>query len=340
MPIVIAAIAAALVPLPKDFVERWYSRGVYAELQPAITGASSLVPIALFDVAIVGIVSTFVVFAILRWRRFGVLAAARSMLWHLVVFASAGYLAFLFCWGLNYRRVLLESRVDYTPANVTEAAAVAFAREALRQVNTLAAMPRRPASDDELKAAFARAQEVLGDPERARAAAPKLSLLTWYFRQSGVDGMTVPWFLEVIVNPDILPIERPFTIAHEWAHLAGYAHETDANFVAWLACVGSPDPMARYSGWLTVYTRAARAVPQAERRALRNSLHPIAIADLAAISERMSRANPAVSRMAMAAYDKYLRANRVDEGVASYGAVLRLILGTTFDENWRPRLRR
>ena len=30
--------------------------------------------------------------------------------------------------------------------------------------------------------------------------------------------------------------ERPFVIAHEWAHLAGYADESEANFVAWLTC--------------------------------------------------------------------------------------------------------
>ena len=48
--------------------------------------------------------------------------------------------------------------------------------------------------------------------------------------------MTDPFFLEVIVNPDVLPIERPFVVAHEWAHLAGYADESEANFVAWLTC--------------------------------------------------------------------------------------------------------
>ena len=48
--------------------------------------------------------------------------------------------------------------------------------------------------------------------------------------------MTVPVFLEVILNPDLLPVEKPFVLAHEWAHLAGYADESEANFVAWLAC--------------------------------------------------------------------------------------------------------
>ena len=40
---------------------------------------------------------------------------------------------------------------------------------------------------------------------------------------------------------------------------------------------------------------------------------------------------------ARGAYDTYLRANRVDEGIASYNAVVRLMLGVTFDGDWNPQ---
>ena len=39
-------------------------------------------------------------------------------------------------------------------------------------------------------------------------------------------------------------------------------------------------------------------------------------------------------------YDKYLKANRVEAGVRSYGQVVRLLLGTRFDEDGGPVLRR
>ena len=51
--------------------------------------------------------------------------------------------------------------------------------------------------------------------------------------------MVDPFALEVMANPDLLPVERPFVAAHEWAHLAGYADESEANFVGWLTvCAG------------------------------------------------------------------------------------------------------
>ena len=62
--------------------------------------------------------------------------------------------------------------------------------------------------------------------------------------------MTNPFFLEVIINPDLLPFEQPFVLAHEWAHLAGYADESEANFVAWLTCVqgDAAGPLQRVAG--------------------------------------------------------------------------------------------
>ena len=48
--------------------------------------------------------------------------------------------------------------------------------------------------------------------------------------------MTDPFFLETLLAPDLLDVERPFVIAHEWGHLAGFADESEANFIAWLAC--------------------------------------------------------------------------------------------------------
>ena len=49
--------------------------------------------------------------------------------------------------------------------------------------------------------------------------------------------MINPFGLEVLVNPDLPLSERPFVAAHEWAHLAGYADESEASFVGWLTCM-------------------------------------------------------------------------------------------------------
>jgi hypothetical protein len=155
---------------------------------------------------------------------------------------------------------------------------------------------------------------------------------------AAIDGMTDPFFLEITINPDTLPFERPFVTLHEWAHLAGYAHEAEANFVAWLACTQGND-LARYSGWLAIYEHASASLPRAERLAVRSALDPGVVQDLQASAARYARSTPVVRDTARDVYDRYLRANRVEEGIAAYSAVTRLIVGAGLEAGESPRLR-
>ena len=337
--IVALAAVAAIAPLPPQTIEHWYSNAFYAWLQPFVTKVSSPPPVALLDLAALALVMA----AMIHLRRLWHTSASGEWLRRTALSAiftvAVLYLWFLLFWGLNYRRMPLEEKLAYDPSRVTRARALEVGQLAVRQVNELAAQARTPGLDgDALARSLAEVQQLLGATRVARTAPPKRSLLTWYFRKAGIDGMTDPFFLEIIVNPEVLPFERPFTLAHEWAHLAGYADESEAGFVAWLACIrGTPD--ARYSGWLSAYEHIAGALPRDERKALRDALSPLVVADLLAVNQRFARANPRISAAARNVYDTYLRANRIEEGIASYGMVVRLMLGTTFDANWTPQLR-
>ena len=132
---------------------------------------------------------------------------------------------------------------------------------------------------------------MLGSERLAVPGVPKRSLLERYFRVAAIDGMTDPFFLEIIVNPDTLPFERPFVLMHEWAHLAGYADESEANFVAWLACAQG-DAMARYSGWLAIFEHVVASLPRTDRMTLTSQLAAGPRRDLQAAAARYARASP------------------------------------------------
>ena len=46
--------------------------------------------------------------------------------------------------------------------------------------------------------------------------------------------------------------------------------------------------------------------------------------------------NPRVSAAGWRVYDRYLKANRVEAGTASYAEVVRLALGVRFGPDWTP----
>jgi hypothetical protein len=60
------------------------------------------------------------------------------------------------------------------------------------------------------------------------------------------------------------------------------------------------------------------------------TLDPGVTADLDAIRKRLEGEKPAVQHAASQVYDRYLRANHVDDGVASYSRALTLILAPAF----------
>jgi hypothetical protein len=337
--VVACALAAALVPTPASWVEQWYSRGLYPRLQLVVSRVSGLSPLALLDVAAIVLTASFV-WAGVRWYHArGAAKMLRRLGLELTVAASIVYLWFLVFWGFNYRRVPLEQQLSYGSDRLTRERAVEFARLAIGQANALQpAAESAPPDDAALEAALVEVRAWLGVPRPPRLGPSKRSLLEWYFRQAAIDGMTDPFFLEVILNPDVLRSERPFVLAHEWAHLAGYADESEANFVAWLTCIRA-SPSARYSGWLSAYQHVASGLPAQDRRALSALLSSAVVSDLAAERARYARSNQRVRVVAQGAYDTYLRANRVPEGIASYNAVVRLMLGASFDSEWRPLLR-
>jgi hypothetical protein len=190
--------------------------------------------------------------------------------------------------------------------------------------------------DAALVEAFGEAQALIEDSPRVVPGRLKRTLFGPYFRWTGVDGMVNPFGLEVLVNPDLLPWERPFVAAHEWAHLAGFANEAEASFVGWLTCLRG-GPAVQYSGWLYVFWEVNGEVGPRDREVLNGALQDGPRRDVAAVIDRLRRGQlPSLRKASWMVYDQYLRANRVEEGIRSYGEVVTLILQTRFDEGYRP----
>lgn len=345
--LVVFAAAVSLTPLPRSAVERVYSRGLYPLIQPRLTGFSNTIAVALFDATLLTVSAAVLLLWIVRIRRAPrgrALCTAARLLLDTSAFAALLYCWFLATWGLNYQREALRTQLDFREDRITIEGLQKLARRDVDALNALYAPAHRDRWPElgelppVLDPAFARAQGDLGMAWRVVPGQPKRSLLDLYFRRMSVDAMTDPFFLETLASQSLLPFERPFVVAHEWSHLAGFADESEANFLAWLICMRGGAP-PEYSAWLSLYGTIASALPQKDRAGVAGRLQPGPRRDLRAIAERISRqVNPAASRAGYAMYDRFLKANRVQAGIRSYNEVLRLLLGTRFDADGAPVL--
>lgn len=326
------ALLAALAPLPRPAIERWYSQALYPPLQRGLTALSNLVPISLFDALCLALIAAFAVLVRRAWQKprwIGVACVLRSV----VRGAAVLYLVFLATWGLNYRRVPLVEKVTFDAARVTPQAAAALAARTSASLNRLYLDAHATATPlPALAAWFHDAQRALGSPVPIVPGRPKDTLLGGYFHYTAIAGMTDPFFLETLIAPDLIDVERPFVIAHEWAHLAGYADESEANYLAWLTCLRG-DARAQYSAWLALLGDLQPFIPKGTH------LDAGPRSDLFALRYRYARTSPVLRAAAREGYDRYLRANRVERGIESYDLVVQLILGTEATAEGNPRLR-
>lgn len=343
--IVVLALLLALIPVPPESVERRFSTGIYPAIQRAITPFSNLFPFALLDVlglaVLVGLAIAVTRAARMGWRQQRLRMVLRAG-GHVVAAVALAYVLFLTLWGFNYRRIPMTERLLVAPGAPASDAVAQLGFEAVSRLNALHARAHQEGwegqewRDEVLRQAFVRVQALLTDTPPAVPGRLKTTLLGPYLRWTSIDGMVNPFALEVLANPDLLPFERPFVAAHEWAHLAGYADESEASFVGWLTCLRADVP-AQYSAWLFLYWQVNGEVDADGRARLRQALARGPRADLDAIAARLRRAQlPWLRAAGWAVYDQYLKANRVEAGVRSYSAVVTLILRARFADELTP----
>lgn len=344
--VVLLAAVVALAPRPELLIERVYAARLYPAIQTVLTGVSNAAPFAIFDVVLVVAVVALVWLWARAWRqtrRTRTVAPLAGAAWRALVAISSGYLWFVLVWGLNYARPPLDERLGLPEAPATAEEVAALLTDAVDRVNGLyrsTQADRYVPYDAELDIARVLREleaRMLGRPRPTVPGRPKPTLLGPYFRMAGVDGLTAPAALETLLNPDLTPAERPFVLAHEWAHLSGYAPEADANFVGWLVATDArADVVSRYSGWLFVVMETAAQLPRDVRRDTLARLGAGPRADLDAIAARVRTRVDVVQRVGWRVYDSYLKSQGVREGIVSYSRVVDLIARASRPQPWRP----
>lgn len=340
---ILAGVLVLTVPIAPALLESGYADGLFARLNATLVPLSNAVPFALGDAAVAlalaGLAGAWI--AGLRNARGRRLRAAALLALHTLAFAAVCAGAFDVLWGWNYRRAPVAARVAYDPARVDAASVAAFADRIAGILNrdAAAAHARAAAPPEEIRAQLARDFEPvvrrLGDTWTVALTVPKVSLAGRVYEMAGVGGQYDPWFFETLLDGSFLPFEAPRALAHEWAHVAGFGDEGDANLIATIACLRSPDPLIRYSGAYWTFGE----LPESERRRVR--LNPAVVADFQAGDARFRRYyQPNLFKISWNVYDRYLKANGVAGGVVSYSRFISLLVGVPYDAAGLPLRRK
>ena len=325
-------------------VEAVYSQKVYPFIRNAVSAVTRVLPFSLAEVIAMILVTAAAILLIVRvvrliFFRKEALVKLLSSIITIVLTCSYLVIAFYVMWGFNLYRPDVAEKLDLPEREYSVEELRAVCEDLLEHANELRTRVNTDENgifnDDvgEMKAAVINAYTEFGASRPSfKADVPQVKTLIFpeILSRCGISGIFVFLTEEPNVNTDEPFLYTPFNAAHETAHYLGYAHEEDANFIAFLVITGSNDPALAYSGYVHALTHFAKALRQADQNAyntLYASYSPELIADLRDYSAYYEAyTDTKVYHAAQDMNDSYLKFNGQEKGKLSYEEDVALIM--------------
>ena len=318
-----------------EFIERYYSLGLYPIVSGLYRSFLGWIPFSIGDIIYVLLGILVIVYLLKNRKRL----FTKKMVVNAIMVLSVAYFTFNFMWGLNYYRLPIGDAFDLEEA-FTQEELIQVIEGLTRTCNDLqeeitgdtASAVWVPHSRKAIFGTAREGYETLGQRYPKLNYIPpsiKPSLLSTLLSYMGYGGYLNPFTLEGQVNAKLPTFRLPVVSAHEMAHQVGYSAENEANFLGYLAASNSSDPYAQYS---------------AKTFGLSHCLGQLQVLDSVITDSLIARMNPGVRKnfievrefwesyknplepVFKSAFDTFLKANRQEEGMASYSRVVGLLV--------------
>ncbi|MBR3268708.1 MAG: DUF3810 family protein [Oscillospiraceae bacterium] len=269
--IAVAAAAVLLIALSfsQSFCDR-YTDHIYPYLASAVGWLTAWLPVALGELlmyaGILLIPATAVILILLavfrkrpKYRRFAA-SYGRTLL------TAAVCMGFLYAanWVVPFRGSVLGAGGTYQSAGTYSIEQLCALRNyAVNGLNTAAHDAPRDAEGRlkmpekaEIDRVVVKAMQQLGSEfQRLSGYYPPMkdALCSDVLEWMGIGGFTYPFTMEMTGNKYVSRLYYPVLYAHEACHHKGYYKEHEANFLSYIGCSRSENPILRYSAYYEMF---------------------------------------------------------------------------------------
>ncbi len=325
-------------------MENVYARGIFPVFRTLWDFTFGFSPIPWIYLFLAGLLIWFIIWISRNWKeRFIWIKSKKRLLavFFLGLIETLGIIIFLFyiLWGFNYNRIRIEEslNLDVIPLDaeaIREEMEWAVdkateAREAIpgagEEVLTAENFPKN--LESVLRRALKGVLHSMDYPTPGRVRVRKLWPSTVLMGFGG-SGIYIPFVFEGYTSSGLLPVSRPFNMAHEMSHGYGFTEEGTCNFLALLACKATGNPAVQYSGHLVYWNFIAREFRRAFPDKYRDIWETLPIgmkSDLRAVAENWRKYEGRLQKVSEKVYAEYLKSQGIKEGLKSYNRLIVLI---------------
>ena len=327
-----------------NMVETVYSTTINKATIEILSFITGWIPFSLYDIFVVVVCIGLIVYIISVIRRCfiyrkNILRILTKGLLNIVSFFSVLYFLFIVLWGINYNRVPFNESIGVSITKHNYEDLGSLYEYLINECNSIRAKLPEDSSGvveiNDYKSIFNRAEkgynaiDNLYPTLKGNYSKPKYILSSEIFNYTGITGIYFPYTGQANVNVKVPLMTIPATTLHEMAHQRGYAHEDEANFIAYLASINHPDLDFQYSGYLLALAHTSNALYTANidlLKSLNGKLSDAVMRDLIYKSEFWQKYEGQVSKVSSKINDSYLKSNGVSDGEKSYGRMVDLLL--------------
>ncbi len=310
--------------------ENLYSLLIYPVIRTIDLFVVRWIPFSIGDLLYLGFLLWFVTRIIIflihhEWKALGLFAG--DLFWKIVF-------VFYLSWGLNYFRVPFHERIDVDPIKPSHEDFYLFSIRMKDSLNELNRKLHTSNQKYELKILAQEAKSIIENQHtsfaylKQRYYVVKPSVFAPVLSYLQIQGYFNPFTHEAQVNTLYPKVFQPHVVLHELAHQIGYAHETEAEFIAFVLADNSSDTKFKYASYLT----AMEYLLQNLKRNSNYTLYKYIWADLDKkikkdlIEAREFRKKHRLPVNPTKPYDVFLKINQKGKGMESYEDVLLLIM--------------
>ena len=308
-----------------------YARNVYPYVSAVLSRFSSFSPFSVSDCLIYGSIAGLLFYVVRAvagkcpWKKL----AGRTVEYLLWVYAW-----FYMAWGLNYFRQDFLTRTQLPYATYSADAFRSFLSaytDALNASFVPVEEVDKVVVAEESKKGYREIAGRFGLVAPAGYLHPKPMLFPSLMSSVGVLGYMGPFFTEYNLNPGLLPVQYPFTYAHEMAHVLGISGEAEANLYGFLVCSRSEVPEIRFSAYFAllpyVLGNAYQLLPEEEFDRWKETISP-EVKDIynRKVAYWEDLYSLVIGEIQKTVYNWFLKGNNIPSGRRNYSEVVALLM--------------